>query len=182
MSDPTIPILKRVKEVFESKREAIDAVITHVTQTIALLEDHDDPAPKAALPAHEPKQRKIRKVKAEKSRPAVKARSNARAYGSDDVINVAVDLIRVNGPQETKAITAAVYARFAKAKMSVSTALSQNAKKKKGARLERTKDGLWNVIAAEKQGKVVHGPEEAEKLLAQARRNRDNEITDQVRA
>lgn len=39
MSDPTIPMLKRIKEVFESKREALDAVITHIAQTIALLEN-----------------------------------------------------------------------------------------------------------------------------------------------
>ena len=181
MSDPTIPILKRVKEVFESKREAIDAVITHVTQTIALLEDHDEPAPKAALPAHEPKERKIRKVKAEKSRPAVKARANARPYTQDDVLKIAVDLIRANGPQPIRAITEAVRAKFAKSKLSVSTALNQNAVKKKGARVEKTADGLWKIISPAKQGKVTHTPEEAEKLLEQARRNRENEITDQVR-
>jgi hypothetical protein len=181
MSDPTIPILKRVKEVFESKREAIDAVITHVTQTIALLEDHDEPAPKGALPAHEPKQRKIRKVKAEKSRPAVKSRANSTRLSEEQIIDAAIGAIRKNGPMTVSAITKAIKKAFPHVKGGIGKALRAEALKI-GGRVARDQKGLWTEKTTAKHVDVKRTPDEVANAFAQARRNRDNEITDQVRA
>lgn len=183
MSDPTIPMLKRIQEVFESKREAIDAVITHIGQTIALLEDNTVPAVRAALPAHEPKARKVRKAKPEKSAPAAKEKTGKLPpYTRDDVVNIAIDLIRRKGPVKSSEISKEVYTRFSRTGTFPASHLAYEVKLAARPRLVRTKKGLYDWNTTAKSVDVKRSPDEVEKTLAQARANADRPITDEVRA
>jgi len=183
MSDTTVPMLKRTREVFESKREAIDAVITHLTQTIALLEDDNVPAAQAALPAHEPKARKVRKAKAEKPAPAAKAKAGKLPpYTREDVVNIAIDLIRRKGPVKSSEISKEVYTRFSRTGTFPASHLAYEVKLAAKPRLVRTKAGLYDWNTTAKAVDVKRSPAEVEKALEQARANADRPATDQIRA
>lgn len=179
---------------------AVDTAINHLSQQrdravsiIALLQTsrqqiHELSAPaETTSPALEKEARSTRKAQAArrekraKDAPATKHRMVRKEYTREDVVEIAVALIRKNGPQKARDITKEVVAIFPKGDTPVSSYLSQE-RNKVARRITRNDDGLWEIATTARAVKDDRSPEEIKKAFAQAKANAERPVTSDIRA
>lgn len=171
MSDPVIPMLRKSLEFFEGKRNAINAVITHLEQTIALVEENAEAAPR--LPAHSPapaapaRKAKLQKIFTRKG-------PNTSQLSEEAIIDTAIGVIRKNGPQSLSSMTKAIRRIYPKVKGGIGVALRAE-EKKTGGRLAREASGRWIEKTTAKRVDDKRSPGEVAAAFAQARANQERQ-------
>jgi len=122
------------------------------------------------------------KKPARKGGPGGKREKVCRVIGGklmctrDDVVKVALDVIRANGPATARMISEAVKQKYATGKTGVSQHLFNELKKMAGARLMKNRAGLYDRRDPGKHVDITRTPAESERLLQQARANADRGV------
>lgn len=174
MSQQVLTALKDAIAFYEAKREAADKMISQLVQTIAIFEEEA-----GSTAPHKAKRDAPTKTKTPKA-PAVQ-RSGLHPYTREDVVAVALRVIKAEGPVKATRITEEVLKHFKPAGTIAAGHLSYEVNRGAQSRLIRTDDGRYAVRMSAPKGPIAHGPAESEKLLAQARSNADRPATSDIR-